>query len=162
MDLREGEGAAPRTGDLVVATVRGFLPDGSVFEDTELLGSPLVFTAGVQPRGVCDGLEKGLLGMRAGGKRLLTVPAALGFGASGTVGSLRRVPANSSLRYELELLRCGPGGEDGLACCTQPAFDANGGRCDAPASFLPAEAAAQESPLGLGRTPTVDEMTGLE
>jgi FKBP-type peptidyl-prolyl cis-trans isomerase len=152
-DLRLGDGPLPRTGDLVVAHVRGFLPDGSLFEDTAARGGPLVFTAGITPPGVCEGLERGLLSMRAGGRRLLAVPSALGFGPGGAAGSLRRIPGNSALRYEVELLRCGAAGDAGLACCTQPNWP-----CDAPAAFAPAEAGAG----ALASPPSVDEMTGLE
>jgi hypothetical protein len=146
----------PKTGELVVAHIRGMLADGRVFEDTRAAGAPLVFTAGVQPRGVCDGLERGMLSMRAGGKRLLAVPASLGFGAAGAPGSLRRVPANAALRYEVELLRCGPSGEAGVACCTQPDFP-----CDSPQGFgfVPVDGAT-ESPLA--NPPSVNELTGLE
>jgi FKBP-type peptidyl-prolyl cis-trans isomerase len=157
VDLRVGDGPLPRTGDLVVAHVKGFLPDGTVFEDTASAGTPLVFTAGIAPRGVCDGLERGLLTTRAGGTRLLSVPASLAFGGIGAVGSLHYIPPNTPLRYELELLRCGPGGVDGVACCTQPEWP-----CAAPASFSPAAAAAEDAPPVLGRAPTVDEMVGLE
>ena len=156
-DLREGDGPRPRTGDLVVAHIRGMLEDGRVFEDTRAAGQPLVFTAGVQPRGVCDGLERGMLSMRAGGRRLLVVPPALGFGAAGAPGSLRRVPANAALRYEVELLRCGPAGDAGVACCAQPEYP-----CDAPAGFgfVPTAADAEASPLA--NPPSVNELAGLE
>jgi peptidylprolyl isomerase len=153
VDLREGEGPLPRTGDLVVANIIGYLQDGSKFEDTQAAGAPLVFTAGVQPAGMCDGLERGLLTTRAGGRRLLTVPAELGFGAAGGPGSLRRVPRGVSLRYEIEVLRCGPGGEAGLACCTQPSWP-----CDAPAAFAP----TLEDAGALANPPTVNDLTGLE
>lgn len=44
---------------------------GSVFDDSRVVGSPLVMSAGVRIRGVCEGLEEGLLSMRPGGVRLL-------------------------------------------------------------------------------------------
>jgi FKBP-type peptidyl-prolyl cis-trans isomerase len=50
---------------------------------------------------VIAGLEKGVTGMKTGGKRTIIVPASLGYGAAG-YGS---VPANSGLVFEVELTK---------------------------------------------------------
>lgn len=50
------------------------------------------------------GLQYGMEGMRVGGRRLVTVPPALGYGAKGS-GS---IPANSTLNFDLELLGMKP------------------------------------------------------
>ena len=44
--------------------------------------------------------------MRAGGKRLIAVPGSLGLGGAGIRAPLGKVPPNSALRYEVELMRC--------------------------------------------------------
>lgn len=154
-ELRAGEGPVPRTGDIVAVHVRGFLADDTLFEDTRAAGSPLVFTAGIQPRGLCDGLERAILHAHAGSLFLLVVPPALGFGPRGGAGSLRRVPGNATLRYEVELLRCGGAGDAGLACCSQPDFA--GGACAAPPGFSPEAAAG-----ALAQPPSVNALGGLE
>lgn len=66
-----GRGDVPATGSIIIAHIKGFLADGTVFDDTRAVGSPLVMSAGVRPREVCEGLEEGLLTMRAGSIRLL-------------------------------------------------------------------------------------------
>ena len=85
----------------------------------------MTFTLGVRPPGVCEGLEEAIETMRAGGRRLAVVPAALGF-PGGVRAPLGRVPAGSALRYEIQLLRCLTGDastEQGFAegekiCCS--------------------------------------------
>ncbi len=54
--------------------------------------------------GLIQGWVQGISGMKAGGKRTLTVPASLAFGSSGS----GKIPANSGLVYELELTAVGP------------------------------------------------------
>jgi len=135
--------------------VRGFLADDSLFEDTRAAGAPLVFTAGIQPPGLCDGLERAVLKAHQGSLLLVVVPPALGFGPRGAAGSLRRIPGNATLRYEVELLRCGAAGDAGVACCSQPDFV--GGACAAPPGFAPGDA-----PGALAQPPSVNELSGLE
>jgi FKBP-type peptidyl-prolyl cis-trans isomerase len=105
-DVEIGHGNKVKVGDLVVANVVGYTPDGKVFENTYTRGTALTFQLGIRPPGVCEGLEQGISTMRAGGKRLIAVPGSLGFGERGIRAPLGRVPPNSALRYEVELLRC--------------------------------------------------------
>ena len=105
-DVEIGRGNKVKVGDLVVANVVGYTPDGKVFENTYTRGTALTFQLGIRPPGVCEGLEQGISTMRAGGKRLIAVPGSLGFGERGIRAPLGRVPPNSALRYEVELLRC--------------------------------------------------------
>ncbi len=89
--------------------------NGQVFENTKARGKPIVFIFGSRPLsgGMCPGAEEALSGMRAGGRRRVTVPAALGFGERGAV--LRPtehvpdkqgvVPPGAELEYDLELVR---------------------------------------------------------
>lgn len=113
-DLRLGGGQTPSRGFITVIDYVG-RADGVVFEDTRARGKPIVYLYGARPfvGGMCPGTEEALATMRAGGKRRIVVPAALGFGERGAV--LRPtehvpekqgiVPPNADLVYELELVR---------------------------------------------------------
>ena len=81
----------------------------------------LTFQLGIRPPGVCEGLEEGIRTMRAGGKRLIAVPSSLGFGEAGIRAPLGKVPPNSALRYEVELLRCVTDASPAV-CCSDAAY----------------------------------------
>jgi FKBP-type peptidyl-prolyl cis-trans isomerase len=63
--------------------------------------------------GTCPGLEEALKGMKAGGKRIISVPPELGFGDKGYVmrptehvpDKQGLIPPGAQLEYEVELLR---------------------------------------------------------
>ncbi|PNH03110.1 Peptidyl-prolyl cis-trans isomerase FKBP17-2, chloroplastic [Tetrabaena socialis] len=113
-DLRVGGGSYPVRGYLTLLDYSA-TADGVPFESTRARGKPIVYLFGGRPftGGMCAGLEEAILGMRAGGRRLVTVPPELGFGARGAV--LRPtehvpdkqgvVPPNATLEYDVELLR---------------------------------------------------------
>ena len=61
-------------------------------------GEPLEFTLGVGQ--VIEGWEKGILGMKVGEVRYLTVPAIMAYGDR----SLENIPPNSDLYFEVELV----------------------------------------------------------
>eukprot|EP00042_Codosiga_hollandica_P018615 m.55134 g.55134 ORF g.55134 m.55134 type:complete len:140 (-) comp48836_c0_seq2:510-929(-) len=85
-------------GDDLTVHYTGFIEGGAKF-DTSIGRGPFTFTVG---RGdVIDGWEQGLLGMCVGEQRELHVPSELAYGKHG-VG--RRIPPNSNLRFEVELL----------------------------------------------------------
>jgi len=98
-DLVVGTGAEAKTGDTVVIHYTGWLEDGSEFDSSLHLGEPIEFVLGQGD--VIDGWEQGLLGMKAGGKRKLTVPPHLGYGAKGLEDF---VPPQAALIFEVELL----------------------------------------------------------
>ena len=100
-DVEIGRGDGVKVGDLIVANVVGYTPDGKVFENTYARKTALTFQLGIRPPGVCEGLEEGIRTMRAGGKRLIAVPGSLGFGEAGIRAPLGKVPPNSALRYEV-------------------------------------------------------------
>ena len=104
-----------------MANVVGYTPDGRVFEDTYTRKTALTFQLGIRPPGVCEGLEEGIRTMRAGGKRLIAVPGSLGFGEAGIRAPLGKVPPNSALRYEVELLRCVTDASPAV-CCSDAAY----------------------------------------
>ncbi|KAI8466037.1 MAG: FKBP-type peptidyl-prolyl cis-trans isomerase [Monoraphidium minutum] len=113
-DLRIGGGQSPSKGMLVVLQYVG-KADGAVFEDTQKRGKPIVYIYGGRPftGGLCAGVEEALSTMRAGGRRRVVVPPALGFGARGAVlrptehvpDKQGLVPPGATLEYEIELQR---------------------------------------------------------
>jgi FKBP-type peptidyl-prolyl cis-trans isomerase len=98
-DLRIGTGRTAGDGDKVVVHFVGWLAEGRRQFDTSRGRSPLDFTVGAGH--VIRGLERGVVGMRAGGKRRLSVPASLAYGAQGRGDA---IPPEATLLYELELL----------------------------------------------------------
>ncbi len=97
-DLRVGTGAHARVGAKLRVHYTGMLKGGTEF-DSSYGREPFTFTLG---RGqVIKGWEQGFADMRVGGKRRLTVPPELGYGAR---GAPPKIPANSALVFELELL----------------------------------------------------------
>ncbi|MDX6693705.1 MAG: FKBP-type peptidyl-prolyl cis-trans isomerase FkpA [Blastocatellia bacterium] len=97
VDLVEGTGQSPQAGQTVIVHYKGMLEDGTKFDDDK--GRPVPFVIG---RGaVIKGWDEGLMTMKVGGKRKLTVPSKLGYGA---VGRPPQIPPNSTLVFEVELL----------------------------------------------------------
>ncbi len=99
-DLVVGDGAEAKDYNKVVVNYTGKLEDGSVFDSSLNPGrSPFTFTLGAGS--VIKGWDQGLKDMKVGGKRRLTIPSDLAYGASGA-GSA--VPPNATLIFEVELL----------------------------------------------------------
>jgi FKBP-type peptidyl-prolyl cis-trans isomerase len=98
-DLRIGHGRIVGDGDNVVLHFIGWLAESRRQFESSRGRSPLDFVVGAGH--VIRGIERGVLGMRAGGKRRLRVPAAFGYGAQGR-GDF--IPPEATLIYELELL----------------------------------------------------------
>jgi FKBP-type peptidyl-prolyl cis-trans isomerase FkpA len=99
-DLQEGKGPGARAGDVVDVDDTGWLQDGTKFDSSHDRGKPLNFQIGKNM--VIKGLDQGVRGMKEGGKRKLTIPPELGYGAKG-FGKI--VPPNAELVFEIELLK---------------------------------------------------------
>lgn len=97
-DLIEGDGLEAEFSDVLFVEYVGLLRDGSVFDATAIGGAEFVFTLG--NGSVIQGWELGLVGMKEGGKRKLTIPPVLGYGGQG-IGSA--IPPFSILIFEIEL-----------------------------------------------------------
>lgn len=95
--LEEGSGNPAGRGDTVKVHYTGKLENGTVF-DSSLSGDPYSFTLG--SKGVIDGWEFGVLGMKVGKKRMLTIAPELGYGSM----DYGPIPANSKLIFEVELM----------------------------------------------------------
>jgi FKBP-type peptidyl-prolyl cis-trans isomerase len=106
--MRVGGGDVPRPGDLVVIDLKGRVTGGEAFVDTFGDGKrPLALVMGSRPytRGMCEGVEYVLRSMRAGGKRRVVVPPALGFGDDGADfgDAAAQVPPGATLEYVVEV-----------------------------------------------------------
>jgi len=99
VDLKLGTGEEAHEGKILDVHYTGWLTDGSKFDSTQDNAEPLTLRLGAGD--VIKGLDEGLVGMRVGGKRRLTIPPELGFGKE---GAGERIPPNAVLVYEVELL----------------------------------------------------------
>lgn len=102
VDLRAGTGAEAKAGDRITVHYTGTLDDGTKFDSSRDRGQPFSFTLG---RGqVIPGWDQGLVGMKAGGHRKLTIPPEEGYGARGAGGV---IPPNATLEFDVEMIRIG-------------------------------------------------------
>lgn len=103
-DLRVGKGAVAKAGQSVTVHYRGTLKSsGKQFDASYDRGQPFTFMLGGGQ--VIKGWDEGVAGMKVGGKRRLTIPSALGYGAQGTPGG--PIPPNATLVFDVELLKAG-------------------------------------------------------
>jgi len=98
-DLVVGTGPSPQRGQTVTVNYTGTLEDGTKFDSSFDAGKPANFLIGVGR--VIKGWDEGLMSMKVGGKRQLFVPSRLGYGAA---GNGPKIPPNSDLVFEVELL----------------------------------------------------------
>lgn len=99
-DVQEGTGKVAEKGKDITVHYTGYLTDGTKFNSSLDRRQPLTITLGVGQ--VIRGWDEGFGGMKEGGKRKLTIPPEMGYG-SRAVGGV--IPANSTLIFEVELLR---------------------------------------------------------
>jgi FKBP-type peptidyl-prolyl cis-trans isomerase FkpA len=98
-ELVVGTGNAAASGQKVSVHYTGWLTNGTKFDSSKDRGEPFVFPLGKGH--VIKGWDEGVAGMKVGGKRKLTIPPALGYGARGAGGV---IPPNATLVFEVELL----------------------------------------------------------
>ena len=98
-DLKVGEGSEVVKYNIVTVNYTGWLTDGTKFDSSLNPGrSPFRFTVGGGQ--VIKGWDEGLLGMKVGGKRKLTIPPSMGYGNQ----DMGVIPPNSTLVFEIDLL----------------------------------------------------------
>ena len=97
-DIKVGEGTEVKKGDTVVMHYKGTLTDGTQFDSSYDRGEPYETVIGVGQ--VIAGWDKGVPGMKIGGKPRLTIPPEMGYGESGS----GPIPPNATLIFEVELI----------------------------------------------------------
>lgn len=97
-DIVVGTGETAANGDRLTVHYIGSFLDGRVFESSYTTGQPYTFVLGAGR--VIPGWDQGIPGMKVGGKRRLTIPPSLAYGASGN----GPIPPNTPIRFEVELL----------------------------------------------------------
>jgi FKBP-type peptidyl-prolyl cis-trans isomerase len=99
-DIVVGKGAEAKAGDTVKVHYVGTLSSGEEFDASKKHGTePFTFDLGKGR--VIKGWDEGVAGMKVGGKRKLTIPPHLGYGAR---GAGPKIPPNSTLVFEVELV----------------------------------------------------------
>jgi FKBP-type peptidyl-prolyl cis-trans isomerase FklB len=94
--LREGKGAVPQTGDMVMVNYRGILIDGTEFDSSYGRGEPSTIPVNGGIRGWREALQL----MKVGAKWQIIIPSGLAYGGR----QFGRIPPNSTLIFEVELL----------------------------------------------------------
>ena len=98
-DLVVGTGATAASGQKVTVHYTVWLTNGTKFDSSKDRRDPFVFSLGKGQ--VIKGWDQGVQGMKVGGKRKLTIPPEMGYGARGAGGV---IPPNATLVFEVELL----------------------------------------------------------
>jgi FKBP-type peptidyl-prolyl cis-trans isomerase len=99
-DIREGQGEPCPPGAKVKIHYTGWLPDGTVFDSSKDRGQPATFDLD----GLIQGWQEGIPGMKPGGIRKLVIAPEKGYGSQ----AKGKIPANSTLIFEVELLEVVP------------------------------------------------------
>ncbi|MDQ2986314.1 MAG: FKBP-type peptidyl-prolyl cis-trans isomerase [Armatimonadota bacterium] len=112
-DVQLGSGPQVAPGKYVTVHYVGMLPDGYVFHSSYKIDpanpgappAPYTFLYDPAHPAVIQGWMKGLIGMKVGGHRRLTVPTSMAYGAEPAPGS--PIPPNAALIFEVQLMFVG-------------------------------------------------------
>jgi FKBP-type peptidyl-prolyl cis-trans isomerase len=101
-DLRVGTGAAAAANSKVSVVYKGWLTNGTLFDESkaDAKGQPQVFSFALGAGQVIKGWDETVVGMKVGGQRMLIIPPAAGYGATGN----GPVPPNSVMVFEVQLV----------------------------------------------------------
>lgn len=107
-DIKPGTGEPVVAGDTLMVKYTGRLKDGKVFDTNDKEGGQL-FTFQAGPRGqVIEGWQKGVIGMKPGGVRKLSIPWRMAYGEQGNSA----IPPKADLFFDIELVQVMKAGED--------------------------------------------------
>lgn len=98
IDIAVGDGDEAKAASTVTFNYTGWLEDGTKFDASADHGGPATYPLS----SLIPGWQEGIPGMKAGGKRRLIIPPALGYGANGTTDG--SVPPNATITFDIELL----------------------------------------------------------
>lgn len=98
-DIKVGKGPEAKSGDRVSVHYTGTLLDGTKFDSSRDRGEPFEFSLGL--RQVIQGWDLGVVGMKKGGRRKLTIPGDMAYGKA---GSPPKIPPDATLVFDIELL----------------------------------------------------------
>lgn len=96
--ISEGSGTEAVQGKKITVNYRGWLTNGTVFDENVDPNKPYNFTLGSHQ--VIPGWEQGVNGMKVGGERLLIVPPAVGYGTTGN----GPIPGNAVLVFDVKVV----------------------------------------------------------
>ena len=97
-DVTIGSGKTVTVGSTVTVNYVGTLQNGQEFDNSNKRGEPFTFTLGEGK--VIKGWEEGILGMQVGGKRILVIPADMGYGKNG----YGPIPGGATLVFAIDLV----------------------------------------------------------
>jgi FKBP-type peptidyl-prolyl cis-trans isomerase len=100
VDLKLGTGPTVQSMQCITVQYTGWLDKGTKFDSSRDRVGGFQFQVGAG--NVIPGWDKGIPGMKIGGRRRLTIPAAMGYGAA---GSPPLIPGNATLVFDVEVLR---------------------------------------------------------
>jgi len=98
-DIVVGTGPGAAAGQRLTVQYTGWLQNGTMFDSSRTRNQPFPLTLGNHE--VIQGWDEGLQGVKAGGKRRLVIPPALGYGANGAGGV---IPPNATLVFDIEVV----------------------------------------------------------
>ncbi len=96
---KEGSGNKMNRGRQVTVKYKGYLLDGTVFDNSDMHG-PIEFSVGSGQ--IIPGFDKMVMDMKVGEKRTIVIPPALAYGSAGANGV---IPGNAYIAFDLELLK---------------------------------------------------------
>lgn len=103
-ELAMGQGEGAKMGDKVEVHYTGTFLNGEKFDSSKDRGQPLEVEIG--KTGLIKGFTDGLIGLKVGGRRKITIPYELAYGEQGR----GPIPPKATLVFELELVSLKNGG----------------------------------------------------
>ncbi len=98
-DVQIGEGDEVSVGDTVTVNYIGTLQNGQEFDNSYKKGTSFSFKVGDDK--IIEGWNKGMVGMKMGGQRIIIIPSDMAYGSEG----YGPIPGNATVVYAIELLQ---------------------------------------------------------